>query len=122
MPSQNHRIFEYFMSLSTNSVYNIKNDTRRISFILDQSRTKIKCGLYHNEKFQLPSDAHPIDAIGTHSFLISQSNYFQPTKPQITRTFDEYIQSLNEYDKTMIQQTNILNLENLIETITNEKE
>ena len=70
MQSQHHRIYENLMYPSTQSVYYIKNNSQRILFITKQSRTKIKYGLYHNEQFELPSDAHPIDKIGSNSFLI----------------------------------------------------
>ena len=109
------------MSPSTQSVYYIKTNVKRISFITAQSRTNVKCGKYLDENFVLPPDAHPIDKIEDNSFLITPSHQFILTKQTTIRTFDEYIQSLNEYDKTMLQNINHIQIETLIETINKGK-
>ena len=74
------------------------------------------------EKFEPPDDLHPVNRIGSsNTFIIDNTNSYIPPKQKITRTFEEYLQQINEYDKIMLTNVTILDMSTLIENITKEK-
>ena len=74
------------------------------------------------EKFEPPDDLHPVNRIGSsNTFIIDNTNSYIPPKQKITRTFEEYLQQINEYDKIMLANVTILDMSTLIENITKEK-
>ena len=117
-----HRIYENNFSVSTQSIYNDNNKNQSTAFINTQTRTRITCDPFKLEKFEPPDHLHPVDRIGSsNTFIIENANSYTPPKQQITRTFEEYLQQLNEYDKIMLTNVTILDMSTLIENITKEK-
>ena len=97
-------------SNSTNSITTQKNDNITAAFALPHARNVIttdpSIALEHLK--QIPHDAYPITCNSPGMYTINRDHtYSQPTK-RIIRTWKEHINSLPNYEKSLLKNTNII--------------
>ena len=120
-PKKSHKIYSYYISPSTNAVYNTNTEKITSSLIITNNRMTITC----DGDFcpaHLPEDISPILQIKPNTYKYQSSLNFKHIKQIIPRNYEQFVQKLPEYEKLNIENFTIINPEILCECVTNEKE
>ena len=119
-PKKSHTIFPYYISPNTNMINKIKNQDIRSSLITQHNRTTITCdGTFYST--DLDDDISPITHLHNNTYQYQPNMSYKYQSSPIIHTFDQFHQTIPQYENMCIRNIEIINNELLCECITHHK-